>query len=110
MDVKVDDVNVSAFIQYSTALTDRYLTSANLEPNLMKEIQRWMTAHLIASTIDRQAIMEKAGPAEQEFSDIFDEGFKSTTYGQMAISLDPTGILSDISDDDQSIVIKAVKE
>lgn len=101
---RVTEVEVRSIIE--TELTDlqvlSYITSANVLVNSMfgvgvtdvlKEIEKWLTAHLITITRDRQAIEEAAGTAKVKYSDIFGEGLRSTTYGQMVLTLDSSGLL-----------------
>jgi len=107
MAVRVTATEVKGVI--TTTLTDDeitpYITSANvyvtarlgssaLIDAVLKEIERWMTAHMIASTKTRQEIEAEAGSAKIKYSDNYDTGLKSTSFGQMCISLDTTGLLA----------------
>lgn len=91
----------------NTTLTDNeilvYVTSANTLVNtalgtgttdILKEIERWLTAHLIACTRERQAKKEEAGTAKVEYTGIYMAGLHSTSYGQMVLTMDTTGVLS----------------
>lgn len=82
-----------------------FITSANVMINenigtdttdLLKEIERWLTAHMISITRERQSIKEEAGSAKVEYAGKFGEGLKSTSYGQMVLSLDTTGIFASL--------------
>jgi cyclophilin family peptidyl-prolyl cis-trans isomerase len=64
----------------------------------LEELQRWVAAHMIAATRERQAKQEKAGPASATYMG-YGEGanLASTTYGQMALTMDTTGKLAEAS-------------
>ena len=61
--------------------------------SLYKEMERWLTAHMIASTRFRIASMEQVGDAKVEYIGKFGMGLDSTPYGQMLKMLDTTGTL-----------------
>ena len=73
----------------NTMVTDT--VTCGLSAAILKEIERWLTAHLIAVTHDRMAVSEKLGEAEVKYSGVYGEGLKSTTYGQMVLQLDTCG-------------------
>jgi hypothetical protein len=94
----------------STALSDTdidsYIVTANVLVNdvlgtgttdLLTEIEKWLTAHLIVSTRERQAESEEAGGAKIKYTGKYDAGLKSTTYGQMVLTLDTTGKMATLS-------------
>lgn len=109
LDTDLDNPHIEAYIEGANQLVTAILEGKNLTDELMENIERWLTAHMIASTRDREAIMQKAGPAEQRFSDIFEKRLDSTSYGQMAIALDPTGGLFDLSVQRRPIRIHAIR-
>lgn len=88
-------------------VVDSYILSANVFLNsifgasdvsdLMKEIERWTSAHMIAISKERQAKWEEAGGAKVEYYDIGGEGLALTSFGQMALTLDTTGLLKEAS-------------
>lgn len=110
IDTQLTDPRIEVFIIGASKLVDNTLVGKGLDEDTLKEIERWLAAHNVAATHERQAIHEKAGPAEQRFSDIFGQGLLSTTWGQMAISLDTTGTLQDIAHHRREIKFKAVPE
>lgn len=106
MAVRVTATEVKEVLDNST-LTDAqvnpYITSANTLVNaalgtgttdLLKEIERWLAAHMITITRERQAKSEGAGGASITYSESFGDGLGSTTYGQMVLSLDTTGAMA----------------
>lgn len=94
IDTDLGSSRIEAFITGANEMVNEFLTGQGLSDSLLKEIERWLAAHYIAATFERQATKEKAGPVEQQFSDVFGENLKSTTYGQTAAQLDPTNKLS----------------
>ena len=80
-----------------------YITSANILVNeilgtentgILKEIERWLSAHMIASTKERTSLKEAAGSASVTYTGAFGQGLKSTPYGQMVLTLDTTGLMA----------------
>jgi len=92
IDTDLSNPNIDAFILSAnitvTAIlgTDTVITAAQL-----KEIERWLTAHLIASSKERQAHTEKADDASITYGGKTGKGLNSTTYGQQVMLLDTTG-------------------
>jgi len=90
------DTIVDAFIAGATAVIDSALSSSGLSTALMKEIERWVAAHLVAQR-ERQIKKAGAGSANVEYIGVFEMGLNSTQYGQTAIALDTTGTLASLS-------------
>jgi len=69
-----------------------------------KELEKWLTAHLIASvygssgsSVGSAVKREKIGDAEIEYAvtpSATEVGFNSTPYGQMLMRLDTTGLIA----------------
>lgn len=93
IDTDLSDTRLGSFIAGAHQAVQAQLKDAGLDEELLKEIERWLSAHYVTA-FERQAIQEKAGPVEQRFSDAFGMGLDSSTYGQTAKSLDPTGRLA----------------
>ena len=90
------DTIVDAFIAGATALVDDALISSGLSTALMKEIERWVSAHLVANR-ERQIKKAGAGSASVEYIGVFEMGLNGTQYGQTAMALDTTGALASLS-------------
>lgn len=82
--ISAANLTVSAFLGSSTVLSAAQL----------KEIERWLTAHLMASTRVRQAQDEKAGEASIKYQGKTEMGLDGTLYGQQVKLLDTTGTLA----------------
>ena len=101
IDTDLDDTIVDAFIAGATALIDSVLGTDTSD--ILTQIELWLTAHMIASTRERQSKKEGAGGAYIEYTGITGEGLKSTTYGQMALALDTSGELAALGGKQASI-------
>lgn len=110
IDTDLTDSVIDTYILYAHTLVEDHLVDEGLSDEALKEIERYLTAHAITATTNREAIEEEAGPARQKFSDVFGPGFFSTSYGQMAMNIDDSGILADLGQAKQRPTIKAVKE
>lgn len=109
-DTELEDINLQAFITSA----ERYLTATSVEVSVdattFDELVKWLTAHFITSTVERLAISEKAGPTEQKFANVYSQNLASTPYGQIAITLDYSGILSQISQGKRIVSLFAIPE
>ena len=93
-----DAVVLDPCITLASDIVDNNLVGEGLSTTLLKEIERYLSAHFVAITEERGGIIAtKMGDSDEEYSDVYGEGFKSTRYGQAAISMDTTGILVNIS-------------
>ena len=97
MDVLSDtttDAIITAYINSAHVMVDTVMGSVEVT-DLLTNLEMWLSAHLIAISRERQAIKEEAGTAKVTYSDIFKKGgLMSTTYGQMVISLDTSGLFA----------------
>ena len=109
--VSVDDVkaifetnlkanSVEAFIRAANVIVNDNLTNEGVATATLKEIERWLAAHL-AAQMDPVAISEKIGDAQVKYGLAMANskeglGLNNTPYGQQVRLLDPTGILAGI--------------
>lgn len=108
IDTALEDASVEAFILSAETFMDSNLGSAGLSVALYDEITKWLTAHMIAISRERQAIEEEAGGAKIKYSGTFGEGLKSTSYGQMAVSLDTSNTLMAIANGKKLVYVYTV--
>jgi len=105
----LSDTIITSYISAaSTFVTGALGTSTVLTTAQLKEIERWVAAHMISVTRERTAKKEEAGGAKVEYTGEFGVGLQSTSYGQMAIALDVTGVLGQLSLGLKDIVIQAL--
>lgn len=72
-------------------LTESDESSSSVSHAKYTEIERWLTAHLIATTRERMAKKEEVGGAKIEYMGKDGLGLSSTPYGQMVLSMDTSG-------------------
>ena len=87
---QLPDDTVSAFINSANILVTSKLGSKGVSDDVMEQITLWLTAHMMATTVQRQAHSLEASGAKIVYEGVTGEGLKSTTYGQMVLDLDPT--------------------
>jgi hypothetical protein len=99
IDTTLTDPVIEAYIDTANLfVTDTLGTSGLLETTLTN-IEKWLSAHLIASTQERFTTEEGAGGAYAKYAGVFGVGLLGTPYGQMACMLDTSKTLSAMSND-----------
>ena len=94
LDTDLTDPVIEVFINAANlTVTDALGSSTVLSSDQLKEIERWLTAHLIASTRDPQAESEKTGAASIKYQGRTAMGLDATFYGQQVKILDTSGVL-----------------
>ncbi len=81
------------FIIAANHIVNSYLSGQGLGESLLAEIERWLAAHLIASSIDPREQETRIGTVQVNVEGVTGMGLKFSRYGQQAMILDPTGIL-----------------
>lgn len=107
-ETELDFMAIQAFIDTADVFLTTCGVTDDSESALNEQLVLWMTAHLIVSTVERQAILEKAGSVEQRFANIYGRNLYSTSYGQMVVQLDVSGILRKLAAERKVIQITAV--
>lgn len=84
---------IDSFITSASALIDKVFEyDINDIPSaLLEEMERWLTAHMIASSLQRTTDTERLGDAEVKYTGKWGENLGSTPYGQMVMTLDYSG-------------------
>lgn len=96
-DCEVADSTINTMITAANAMLNKvFAGDSTLGTDLLKEIERWYSAHLVASTLHRYTQEEKIGDAQIRYAAKLGEGFNSTPYGQMVLQLDTTGKLANV--------------
>lgn len=94
IETTLTDAGVEAYISAANVTITAWLGgNANLTSDQLMEIERWLSAHLIACS-ERQLRAETAGQAKDEYAGSFGMGLDFTSYGQQVKMLDTTGILA----------------
>ena len=98
---------ISPYIEAASIMVDDIAAVGSLSDSRLKEIERWLTAHLIAITKERRGIEEEiGGETRVKYADVFGPGLQSTDYGQMVAKLDTKGTLA--AQGKRKVYIKAV--
>jgi len=88
---------IDAYILAANALLDKvFYGDSTLGTVVLEEVERWLTAHMIASTTWRTSKSESVGQVSVTYTGDFKEGLSSTPYGQMVLSLDFTGKMGNL--------------
>ena len=91
----LDDSILEAFIGAANlTVTDLIGSGSGLSDDQLREIERWLAAHFLASTREPQAQSERDVEAAITYQGKTGMGLDFTPYGQMVKVLDTTGILA----------------
>ena len=92
--VTILDASIDAIIGDANNLVTEILgDDSELTASMKASIEKWLTAHMIVCTVERMEAKAKGGPAEVTYTGKWGKGLESTSYGQMAMTLDTTGKL-----------------
>ena len=80
------DAAIDAYIAIANPMVTNTVT-CGLSAAVLKEIERWLTAHLISITQERITTEEKLGEATVKYA----QGGKTQTYWDMVLFLDTCG-------------------
>lgn len=98
IDIMDDDFSISTsvintFITVAEEVVTNIYAGSTASVTLLKEIERYLTAHMIVSTLYRMGKEEKVGEAQIKYTGEWKEGLNSTPYGQMLLTIDTTGLI-----------------
>lgn len=108
IDTNIEDDNIESYIDSASSLLSIWFSGVTASQELLTELEKWVAAHLIAMTKERQAKEEGAGGAYIRYAGVFGTGLKTTSYGQTAIEIDTTNTLRSVSG--KQIKFFAIKE
>lgn len=104
-DTTLSNDSIQSYIVTASTLVNTALGSG--QTSVLKEIEKWLAAHLIAVTKERIATEEEAGGAKIKYAGSYGKGLQSTSYGQMVLTLDTTGRLASLMG--KSAKVEAIK-
>ena len=89
---------LDAYIRIANRIVTNHVT-CGLDAATLRDIERFIAAHLIAITRERVGIKERLGEAEITYANTttFGKGLEATHYGQMALTLDTCGSLANMN-------------
>ena len=93
-------LDIDSFILAANTMVTIICTDASLTVAQLKEIERWLSAHLVAIREPR-AQSRKAGPFSEAYMFKVALGLKVTRYGQQAIWMDTSGALEQANKEDR---------
>lgn len=94
----VSDSDIGAYILAADVMIDTYLANeTGMSADLLKEIERWLAAHLLSMGKQPQERNVRVGEAEFRIGAQFGKGLEATTYGQVVLQLDTSTKLSNIN-------------
>jgi len=89
------DATVTIFITSASVFIDKvFANDTTTSTTLLAEMEKWLAAHLIASTVFRTTSEEKLGDASLKYTGQWGKKLESTPYGQMVLLLDTTGMMA----------------
>ncbi len=93
------DAVVGSFIGVASRLVDRLLVGKGLDDLTLSDIELYLSAHFVGMRDQDEGMTQetKTGEANSRYAGFYSKGFELTRYGQMAIMLDTTGILSTVA-------------
>lgn len=95
IDEDTPEDETTSFIASAHTVLCNTLDGYGIPESLMTLIEKYLSAHF--ATITYSAVHRQTmGPLSQAFMLKVDLGLNATRYGQMAISLDPTGMLDNL--------------
>lgn len=95
LDTDLEDSVVEAFIKGASYTIDEVFSgNADLSADHLTELERWLSAHLIAATREQQISKAGGGPGiSVTYQGLTGKGLEATMYGQQVMALDTTGRL-----------------
>jgi len=94
IDTDLGNPVIDVFITGANQIVTSKLTDSGMSSAKLKEIERWLSAHMIANTKNRMTVKEKLGEASVEYIvGKYGSGLSSTPYGQTVLLLDTSGLL-----------------
>lgn len=99
LDTDLDAYDIQVFLATASLLVSEELSSAGFSSARTDQITKYLAAHLCTfkSPQGRLTSLTSSG-IRQEFSGAFGEGLRSSTYGQMVLALETTGVLAKLGD------------
>lgn len=110
IDTTLTSTVINSYITSANVYVDEVLTGKGLSDAILKEIERWLSAHMIASTKERQSKEEGAGGAFIKYTGYWSTGLLGTSYGQMAVSLDSSGTLDALTKGKGTVSTQAIPQ
>jgi len=91
-------LDFDVFIRIANEVVDSYLGSQGLTTPVLKRIETFLAAHFYQISQGPMTLL-RVGDTQEEYRQPIatTKGLSATNWGQQAIALDPTGILSQLA-------------
>lgn len=96
MDTDLTVEQITPYLISANSFVTGVFASVTIDDSVLKEIERWLAAHMVSLTKERVSQEEGAGGAYIKWAGKFGEKLSATQYGQMVMSLDYTNTLSNL--------------
>ncbi len=95
--ISAEDV-LAHMVDTANLYVDTHLTAEGHSDAILAKIELYLAAHFVALTEEKGGITRaKMGDADESYANVYKDGFQSTRYGQMALTLDVSGVLAKLS-------------
>lgn len=92
LDTDLSDTVIDTFISCATEVITNVLgTDTTLSEEMKRNIELWLSAHLIAATREQQIQKAGVGGANVTYQGMTGKGLEATLYGQHVLAMDTTG-------------------
>lgn len=87
----LEDPEIATLMGIANRMVTTVLAVESLTDETLKDIETWLTAHVIAIGKERQTREERVGDVWVKYNENKSQFLQSTTYGQMVLFLDTSG-------------------
>lgn len=95
--IEVDgSISLDPFILAASALVEEIAVKSGHDEERLTLIETWLAAHFY-TVRDPRSVAERAGPVGANYQSAVDLGLATSHYGQMAMTLDTSGLLAAMS-------------
>lgn len=105
---QLDATVTDYFIPPANRMVTQVLGGKGLSTAILTDIETWLAAHLLAISVEKQAMKVKIGDAADTYNGKTDMGLNASMYGQMVITLDTTGSFAAIANGKVPVSFKAI--
>ena len=92
MVTSLSDDEIEEIIPVANRMVTSVVGGSDLTSAVMADIETWLTAHFIAIGKERQTVEERVLDIWVVHQGTFGAGLRSTTFGQMVLMLDTSGL------------------
>ncbi len=110
IDTSLEDPVIEAYMTAAYNFMTDVFVGTTLSETILTEIERWLTAHFIASVRERISKEEGAGGAYIRYAGEYGSNLSGTAYGQTAIMMDTSGALAAASGTKSKTVFYAIPQ